>query len=410
VEKYDLPRAQNLTLDSPAPCNQVQDKNTQKFYSVSRNANLDLLRAIAIALVVAYHIVQNAPVAQPWLMKVAVFGQYGVDLFFVLSGWLIGRLYWKERARFGDVDLLRFWARRWLRTIPPYLIALALAWVAVLTERGQSFNLGYLVFIQNYYQTIPFFVVSWSLCIEEHFYLIVPLLLVWGASSKRSVFLLFTTLILIAPISRAFVSDHRAVAEFMYTHTATHFRMEGLLVGFLVAYLPDYSGASMVWLQKRSFWLLGFSIAALAAFACLPPLWQYRFGFTVLPLGFVTLLIWLVGRKPGALASSLVIQWLAVSSYSVYLTHALVIHLARRLIGMAPGALWPLYFPVVLILIGAVGLGFYLGFERTSIYLRDRWISRRQYSPEISSFGLNGTKDQIEFAVSGLSPGVKFDS
>ena len=80
-----------------------------------RNVNLDLLRATAISMVVVYHLIQNSPVSQPKLIQVVVFGQYGVDLFFVLSGWLIGRLYWKEHARFGSVDLLRFWARRWMR-------------------------------------------------------------------------------------------------------------------------------------------------------------------------------------------------------------------------------------------------------------------------------------------------------
>src|SRR5881396_1604125 len=97
----------------------------------TRDANLDLLRATAILMVVTYHVIQMSPVPQQGLMRLAVFGQYGVDLFFVLSGWLIGRLYWKEHARFGDVGLLRFWSRRWLRTIPPYLVALAVSWLAV---------------------------------------------------------------------------------------------------------------------------------------------------------------------------------------------------------------------------------------------------------------------------------------
>src|SRR5438128_1741237 len=98
-----------------------------------------------------------SPVPQPGLMRFAVFGQYGVDLFFVLSGWLIGGIYWKEQARFGDVDLLRFWSRRWLRTIPPYLVALMLSWLAVFAERRETFDWGYLAFIQNYYHMMPFF-------------------------------------------------------------------------------------------------------------------------------------------------------------------------------------------------------------------------------------------------------------
>ncbi|WP_145929041.1 acyltransferase family protein, partial [Termitidicoccus mucosus] len=127
-----------------------------------RNANLDLLRAAAIVAVVFFHVCQMSPVPLTRLMNVASFGQYGVDLFFVLSGWLIGGLYWKEYNKFGNIDIGRFWLRRWLRTIPPYLIALLLSWLAVWMSREEPFDLGYLIFIQNYYDNIPFFLVSWS--------------------------------------------------------------------------------------------------------------------------------------------------------------------------------------------------------------------------------------------------------
>ena len=240
-------------------------------------------------------------------------------------------------------------------------------------------NWGYLAFIQNYYHTIPFFIVSWSLCIEEHFYLLIPLLLVWGARDKRYGFALFTLLILIAPVCRTlFVSTDGAVSEFVYTHTATHLRMEGLLLGFVAACLPTYSTSLMLSLQKLSRWLVGFSLAALSGFVLLPALWRYRLGLTVLPLGFITLLIWLVGRKPGALASSRLVHWLAISSYSIYLTHTSIIQVAVKLIRKVPAASWPLYFPLALILIGIGSWGFYLAVERTSISLRDRWIARRE--------------------------------
>ena len=363
MDEHDLPRQASIALMT----------------DLKRNANLDLLRAAAISMVVVYHLIQNSPVWQPGLMQVVVFGQFGVDLFFVLSGWLIGRLYWKEHARFGSVAVLRFWARRWMRTIPPYLVALSLAWLAVFVERSQPFDFGYLAFIQNYYHTIPFFVVSWSLCIEEHFYLLIPLLLVWGARDKRYGFALFTLLIVIAPICRTlFVSTDGAITEFVYTHTATHLRMEGLLLGFIAACLPNHSNALMLSLQEKSRWLIGFFIVAFSVFIILPPLLRYRLGLTILPLGFMALLIWLVGRKPSGFASSRLIRWLAISSYSVYLTHTSIIQVALKLIRRVPAAPWQMYFPLALALIGIGGWGFYQAVERTSISLRDRWITRRQ--------------------------------
>ena len=84
----------------------------------SRVANLDLLRAIAIALVVPVNLVGERVIdVGPTMNHVFESGWVGVDLFFVLSGWLIGGLYWRELGRHGDVEVGRFWARRWLRTM-----------------------------------------------------------------------------------------------------------------------------------------------------------------------------------------------------------------------------------------------------------------------------------------------------
>jgi len=68
-------------------------------------------------MVVAYHVIQMSPVPRPGLMRFAVFGQYGVDVFFALSGWLIGRLYTKSRGpstqrSLADVFSVRFTLNR----------------------------------------------------------------------------------------------------------------------------------------------------------------------------------------------------------------------------------------------------------------------------------------------------------
>jgi len=75
---------------------------------LDRNPGLDMLRAVAITMVVCYHVIQMSPSPLPGLMRVVHLGQYGVDLFFVLSGWLIGGLYRREKLQFGDVQLIRF--------------------------------------------------------------------------------------------------------------------------------------------------------------------------------------------------------------------------------------------------------------------------------------------------------------
>src|SRR5947209_19800840 len=122
-----------------------------------RNPQLDLLRAAAVLVVIIYHIVLRWPSAYPVLAAVTDYGQYGVDLFFVLSGWLIGGLYWHESQARGRVRVGRFVLSRVTRTVPPYLVALAVAWLGVAVFRGQPFDWGYLAFVQNYYERIPYF-------------------------------------------------------------------------------------------------------------------------------------------------------------------------------------------------------------------------------------------------------------
>jgi peptidoglycan/LPS O-acetylase OafA/YrhL len=311
-------------------------------------------------------------------MRLARPGEYGVDLFFVLSGWLIGSLYWKESARFGNVDLPRFWARRWMRTIPPYLMALLLAWLAVRVERHEPFNWGYLVFIQNYYKTIPYFLVSWSLCIEEHFYLFLPMLLALAGRSKTSLAFQFTLLILLAPVCRCLMPTEALSAPFGFAHTATHMRMEGLLMGFWAAWLPVFSPSLWLSFKRFSPLVVGASAIILAILAFRPSLWMYRVGLTVLALGLIGVLVWITDKQPGTVAKARVIHAVAVSSYSVYLTHALMLHLARKVLAVAAGLPWYTYFPMALISISVGGAVFYFAVERTSIQLRDRWAARRK--------------------------------
>jgi peptidoglycan/LPS O-acetylase OafA/YrhL len=343
-----------------------------------RDANLDVLRALAIVLVVAYHLFQMSPVPLPAVMSVATFGQYGVDLFFALSGWLIGTLFWREQARFGNVNLWRFWARRWMRTIPPYLVALLLAWPAAFAQRREPFDWGYLLFVQNYYAVQPFFLVSWSLCVEEHFYLLLPLLLAPIAHRRQTVVAVFVVLILVAPVSRFVLSLDGIDPAFGFEHVATHLRMEGLLLGFLAAWVSTFAPGHWSAWRRHTVWWIGGSAALLSiALGLLSDVALYRVGLTLLALALVMVLVALVGRVPSRFASSSVVRAMALMSYSVYLTHALMIHAARWILDVVPAIPWPVYFPLALSLVGTVGAIFYAGVERTAIVLRDRWIARR---------------------------------
>ena len=158
---------------------------------MSRIPVLDGWRGVAIALVIAHHVGQNLTVSEAvYTQDVTRFGQFGVDIFFGLSGLLITRLLLQEHSAAGSFCLPQFYIRRTFRILPPLL-----AYVAVYTALGLwKSNLelvSSLLFFRNYV-SVRFTGFSsghlWSLAVEEHFYLLWPgLLALCGPRRAKSV-------------------------------------------------------------------------------------------------------------------------------------------------------------------------------------------------------------------------------
>ena len=163
----------------------------------NRNLGLDVLRSIAILSVVFHHslflLMKDLPSSKIIHLFIAIgpYGSLGVDLFFSLSGFLIGGILIKAFAtnRFNKVsELWTFWMRRWLRTLPNYYFMLLVHVVIVLLlGKELLFDWSYLYFGQNIINDPPdFFMESWSLAIEEWFYFTFPILLfLAGLSFKK---------------------------------------------------------------------------------------------------------------------------------------------------------------------------------------------------------------------------------
>jgi peptidoglycan/LPS O-acetylase OafA/YrhL len=141
--------------------------------------NLDGLRALAILLVLVHH---TTEIKIPLLANFQHNGRLGVSVFFVISGFLICTLFLRERDRFGNVDLKSFYLRRIYRLFPLYYAVLFLECLLVFVVHAYSPENralfvqklpSYLFYYSNWLTTAtqgPFFV-SWSLAIEEQFYL-----------------------------------------------------------------------------------------------------------------------------------------------------------------------------------------------------------------------------------------------
>jgi peptidoglycan/LPS O-acetylase OafA/YrhL len=343
-----------------------------------RKGNLDLVRAIAIGLVLIHHCIQMSPITTPWLRETAIYGQYGVDLFFVLSGWLIGGLYWRERIKYGDVRIFRFWARRWMRTIPPYLAALVASWLAVYIARREPFDFGYLIFLQNYYQQIPFFLVSWSLCVEEHFYLLVPLvfLLLGNFSYSRRNASLFVAVLIAGPLMRLVVYPY-VPHDFGFALTATHLHMSGLVLGMFLSYFAIAAPEDFKSVVRIAPYIVAASAIGLVVLGTQGGGAKYVLWETTIAIFFAGGLLLAVSKAEIGERLAAIVFPIAVTSYSIYLTHPLALHatneLMRRfsLTGPLP------YFLLAAALIVISTVSFYFVFERASIEVRDLyWPSR----------------------------------
>lgn len=337
-----------------------------------RVANLDLLRAVAILLVVFSNAVAELDLGGG---RLATSGWVGVNLFFVLSGWLVGGLYWRELDRHGRVDVRHFWARRWLRTIPPYLVALGAVYAGKwwLSGGTQPFSPRYLVFAQNY-ADIPYWAVSWSLCVEEHFYLALPLVLGLALRRRGGVPALLATAVAASLVARLLtVRDGDPLYGFHYT--MTHMRMEGLALGVWAAYVryrqPD-TWPRLVRAARAARWP---AVAALATI----PLWPIdvlnRVGFTVIDVAFAVVLVAVVSDPALPLAASAAVRWVAVTSYSVYMTHTVGFEIVALGAPWLPGAG---RLAAGLALAAVIGGGFYAAVERPSFWLRERIAPARR--------------------------------
>ncbi len=339
-----------------------------------RNFGLDLLRASAIAAVFLGHEVT--------FTSIPVLGELGtgVDLFFVLSGFLIGRIYFRSSTQPG-FSPLRFWRSRWFRTIPPYFAALVLY---VLVDRillrppNPELPWYYCLFLQNYLGMTGFGP-SWSLCVEEHFYLSLPLLtfLIDRFVGRKSLYYLLPVMFLVPTILRIiFIQSLRLSPPNWYY--MTHFHCDGLIAGLWLAYLFVERPGIFAALHKPAIWISPLIPIALAVMPLCSPKHAFVFGmywYAIIAIGFSSWLLWAydLNWRPSDVSVRLgqeAIHGLALCSYSIYLTHTTIDVLIRSwLVHWQRGIIKTL---VVMSATFVGGVLFYFIFERPAIVIRDR--------------------------------------
>jgi peptidoglycan/LPS O-acetylase OafA/YrhL len=301
-----------------------------EWLSSGRIPSLDGLRAVAILLVIFSHIMYTD--GFPSFARVPGslahhLGAFGVQVFFVISGFLITTLIVKEIHRTGRLDLKQFYISRSLKIFPPFLAVLTALALMACCGRAQLSGLDWLTassFTTNFVRR-PNLAVEhfWSLSIEEHFYLVWPLLLA-SCSALRSWRLALGCVIFCLVYRYALVS---AFPEYHFMAMRWTFgRVDGIVFGCLIALAawdPDWrERMDRVACSRALFTAVVLVLAGSFVASEMLWRWQVAISFTVESI-CVALILWTVVRRPytffGRLLNWKWLQAIGVASYSLYL-------------------------------------------------------------------------------------------
>ena len=212
---------------------------------------LDALRATAILMVVSSHVLWIYPKSSAFIPTLfELFGFWGVELFFVLSGFLI--CYFLYQSYISDSFtihyIFRFLKRRWFRTLPNYYLVLIVNIIIAFSIGYQIENIDlYFVFLQNFANKAPaFFPESWSLSVEEYAYLLLPCALLIGTfglvknKSKRFLIIVFSSFIILV-FAKVVFNATQTISNLTDWNSnlksVVIYRIDAVLVGVLAAWI-----------------------------------------------------------------------------------------------------------------------------------------------------------------------------
>lgn len=357
---------------------------------------LDLLRAVAIVLVMHEHgylffdqLVQQDLWRAPMLVD-------GVTLFFTLSGFLIGRILFDLIAK-GQLNspsgLLRFWTRRWWRTVPNYVLVLSIVlvwhWVNEAWIPGHWWS--YYLFSQNLFQPQDkFFAEAWSLGVEEWFYVLLPIafficLRTWRGRRSIAIWTALLLFLSVPILLRAWKLVNGIDIPHIDSHTrrVVCMRLDNIIIGVMAAWLAYARPVQWQFYRK---WLAVAGASVLIAFRLQLAIWgdspmrALLFEHNVEAIGCALLLPLLSSWDP-ARPRWLIgpVQQLARLSYAMYLLNLTIVLfsvmplLPARFNGAAQESWRMSFLPLAVHWFLTLALAFllYHGFEKHMTAMRD---------------------------------------
>lgn len=367
----------------------------------NRIYGLDLLRFWAIIFVLLSH---SRHFIEPYfgvkISYLGIGGYYGVEIFFVLSGFLIGgiliKLFVKKGNEISFDDVKKFWIRRWFRTLPNYYLVLLLCIIiATVSAKKLIFPVEYFLFFQNLVTPILGSNInygqSWSLTVEEWFYMLTPLGLLlsfklfnFNAKTKILIFIGITLLIYplikmvyVFVVGTIFGKTH--VITFSVLRSVAILRLDAILFGVLVAFVNFYYSSWLVSKKGMLMWI-GSSL-----FVCSLLFWILILNQNIestphyilmLHNYFISISICFVlpflNDYKNARFNNLVSKWVvgtSVISYSLYLFHWSIVFPFVKLFSFSPIILLMLFW----VLSYFVSIINYYFFESRMTKLREKF-------------------------------------
>jgi peptidoglycan/LPS O-acetylase OafA/YrhL len=315
---------------------------------------LDGLRFIAFLLVYLFHAGVPEPllvrsIGRPAALAFLFNGGYGVQLFFILSGYLITSLLLREEARYGRISLRAFWVRRILRIWPLYYLIIAIGFGVLPPLSGEVGKPAYseamrvhfvpfLLFLGNWTMAFvrpiayDYLSILWSVCVEEQFYLFVPVMIAFVAPRFR---IAAVVILMAAAIGTRWICASRSDAQpAIVFNTLAQF--DTILSGVLLALVLGWDRnrprlrAWLRWLQWPLYILIvwGFCQRGLGRGTPFHRTWDLV-GIWLCGVAIIMVAVWGAGWLRTVLSYSRVV-WLGKISYGLYMYHEIPLW-ARRL-------------------------------------------------------------------------------
>jgi peptidoglycan/LPS O-acetylase OafA/YrhL len=303
---------------------------------MKRQLSLDVLRGVAVLLVIFHHF----PCDSPILRVLQNGGWVGVDLFFVLSGFLVSGLLFKQHQQEGRIRPINFLIRRGFKIYPAFWVFLAVSAALFAFVQVDDYWWKFwaeALFVQNYtYNGGRFWRHTWSLAVEEHFYILLPLLLL-AIQHDRFRSLPRIVLAVCVGVFACKCINYFRPFDFATHYTPTHLRIDALFFGTLLAYWHHYWPDFTACCKQRSTTLLCCGVMLLMP-AFLKDI-HYNplctsVWMTALYLGSGMILMSLVAGGVPTNFATRGLGFVGKYSYSIYLWHVVVIDIVVPMFGI----------------------------------------------------------------------------